>query len=305
MAAATALKRLSSPYLLLTLTSLFWAGNFVVARGVQGTVPPLALAFWRWTIALCILLPFALPALRREHAAIARSWKILFLLGVIGVGGFNTLVYIGLGTTTATNALLLNSAIPVLIVLIGWLFLGQRVGALQSLGIALSMGGVAAIVLKGEVRGIAGLELSPGDLWVFAAMVDWAIYTVLLRRRPADVSPLSFLFATMVAGLAAITPFFLAEFAGGARPLLTTGSIAALGYIAVFASLLAYLLWNRAVAEVGGNRAGIFIHLMPVFGTLLAIFFLGESFRAYHAAGIALILLGIVLATRPGPAQSS
>jgi drug/metabolite transporter (DMT)-like permease len=290
---------------LLTLTALFWAGNFVVGRAVQGVLPPLGLAFWRWGIALVFLLPFALRPVIRERAAILRNWKMLLALGVLGVGTFNTLIYVGLGSTTATNALLLNSAIPVLIVLIGWVFLGERVSALQTLGIAVSLAGVAAIIFKGQWRGLADLELNPGDLWAFAAMVDWAVYTLLLRKRPAAVSPLAFLFTTMVAGLAAILPFYVAELASGARPSFTPGSVAAMAYIGIFPSLLAYLFWNRAVAEVGGSRAGIFIHLMPVFGTLLAIVFLGESFRAYHAAGIALILAGIVLAARPARAAQS
>jgi drug/metabolite transporter (DMT)-like permease len=271
---------------------------------VQGILPPVGLAFWRWGVALCVLLPFSLKPLLHDRRAILRQWKIIALLGVLGVGAFNTLVYFGLGTTTATNALLLNSAIPVLIVLIGWLFLRQRVTALQAAGIAMSMAGVSAIVFKGDWRGLVQLQLNPGDVWVFIAMIDWAVYTVLLRKRPSDIGPLAFLAATMIAGLAAISPFYAMELASGARPQFTAVSIAAMAYVGVFPSVLAYLFWNRAVAEVGGRRSGIFIHLMPVFGTLLAIVFLGESFHAYHAGGFVLILLGIVLATRAAPARS-
>ena len=266
-------------------------------------MPPLALAFWRWAIALAVLLPFAWRPLAADRGEILRHWKLLAVLGVTGVGVFNTFVYVGLGTTTATNALLLNSAIPVLIVAIGWLFLGERVGPVQALGIGVSLAGVVAIIARGDIGSLAGLRLSAGDLWILSAMVDWAVYTLLLRRRPAGVSPLALLAVTMMAGLAAITPFYLAELAGGARITFTPGSTAALAYIGVFPSLVAYLFWNRAVAEVGASRAGIFVHLIPDFGTLLAIAILGEGFRAYHAAGIALILAGIVLATRKPSAK--
>jgi drug/metabolite transporter (DMT)-like permease len=270
----------------------------VVARAVQGILPPIGLAFWRWAIALCALAPFAWKRMWAERDAVRRHWKTMAVLGILGVGSFNTLVYVGLGSTSATNGLLLNSSIPVLIVLIGWLFLGQSVGALQALGVLLSLGGVATIIFRGDLHGLLHMQFSKGDLWIFAAMVNWAVYTVLLPRRPASLSALSFLGWTMVIGLAANLPFYLAELARGARPHWTLASAGAMAYIGIFPSVVAYLFWNRAVADVGPHRAGIFIHLMPVFGTALAVLLLGETFHAYHGAGIGLILAGIMLATR-------
>ena len=249
-------------------------------------------------MALCVVAPFSLGALRTDKAAIRRHWKILSLLGALGVGGFNTLVYVGLGETTATNGLLLNSAIPVLIALIGWAVLRQPLRAAQAAGIAISLAGVLAIVFKGDWSGVSALHFNRGDIWVFAAMIDWAIYTLLLAHRPKDIRPVSFLFITIATGLFAILPFYLGELATGARPVFTPGTLAAMAYLGIFPSAVAYLFWNRGVAEVGGNRAGIFIHLMPVFGTLLAAAFLGEQFHAYHALGFALILGGIALTTR-------
>ncbi|MCC6474995.1 MAG: DMT family transporter, partial [Burkholderiales bacterium] len=291
----------ASPYLLLTLTALLWSGNFVVARGIQGTLPPLAMAFWRWVIALAIIAPFAAAPLWRERALVLRRWKVLALLGILGVGSFNTLVYVGLGSTTATNALLLNSAIPVLIVALAWLFLRQAASGRQITGILVSLLGVAAIVFQASIAGALALRVNPGDLWVFAAVTLWAVYTLALRGRPDEISPVVFLACTFVAGLAAILPFYLGERAAGARMLLNAPGLAAMAYLGVFPSVLAYLFWNAGVAAVGARRAGLFIHLMPVFGTLLAIAFLGESLRTYHVAGIALIVAGIWLATRdPG-----
>ena len=286
-----------SAYLLLTLTAFLWSANFVIARGIQGQLPPLAMAFWRWTFAFIVLLPFAGTPLWRQRAVIARNWKVLVLLGVLGAGSFNTLVYIGLGSTTATNALLLNSSIPVLIAGIGWLFMAQKVGLRQATGILVSLCGVATIIFRGEAAQLLALHFTSGDIWVFAAMVVWAVYTLLLKRRPADLEPLPFLAVTLLVGAAANLPFYLAELGAGAQAKWTVASFAAIGYFGIFPSVIAYLFWNRAVAEVGPTRSGIFIHLMPVFGTLLAILFLGESFHAYHAVGFALILAGIVLAS--------
>ncbi len=286
-----------SPYLLLTLTALFWSGNFVIGRGAQSVLPPLAMAFWRWALAFAVLLPFALRAMLRERATIARHWKMLIVLGVLGVGTFNTLVYIGLGSTTATNGLLLNSSIPVLIVAIGWLFFGQHVVPRQALGIAVSLCGVLAIIGKGDLRQFVELRLNHGDLWAFSAMVSWALYTLLLRRRPAELTPIAFLGITVLVGLLANLPFYLAELASGAHVKINAASLGAIAYQGVFPSVLAYLFWNRGVAEVGASRAGLFTHLMPVFGSVLAWFFLGEQLHAYHFAGFALILAGIMLAT--------
>jgi drug/metabolite transporter (DMT)-like permease len=294
---STAKSPWTSAYPLLILTAFLWSANFVVGRGIQGQLPPLAMAFWRWAVALFVLLPFALVPMWRQRAIIAREWKVLVLLGVLGAGSFNTLVYIGLGSTTATNALLLNSSIPVLIAGIGWLFMAQKVSPRQAAGIFVSLCGIATIIFQGEAAQLLALRFNPGDIWVFAAIVVWAIYTLLLKHRPADLAPLPFLAATVLVGAAANLPFYLAELAGGAKALWSTASFAAITYFGIFPSVIAYLCWNRAVAEIGPTRSGVFIHLMPVFGTVLAILFLDESFHAFHAAGFALILAGIVVAS--------
>lgn len=243
----------------------------------------------------------------RQRAIIARDWRLLVLLGVLGAGSFNTLVYIGLGSTTATNALLLNSSIPVLIAGIGWLFMGQKVSLRQASGILVSLCGVVTIIFHGDAAQLFALRINEGDVWVFAAIVVWAIYTLMLKHRPADLEPLAFLAVTLLVGALANLPFFLAELAGGAKAHWTLASFGAIAYFGLFPSVLAYLFWNRAVAEIGPTRSGLFIHLMPVFGTVLAILFLGESFHAFHAAGFTLILAGIVFASvsRGAPSQQS
>lgn len=287
-----------SPYLLLVLTNLFWAGNFVVGRAVHGSLPPAGTAFWRWVIALAVLTPFAAGAVRRDWRLVRRHWPLLAVMGVMSVCGFSTLLYTGLTTTTATNALLLNSTAPVLIVVVAWIFTGERVTAAQATGIAVSLLGVATIVFKGSWEGVRALVFGVGDLWVLAAVSVWAAYTVLLRWRPTEIVLPVFLAVTIACGVVATLPIYLIEMASGATTAMTPASAVGLIYMGVLPSLVSHAFWNRAVGEVGGNKAGLFIHLTPVFGTVLAIAFLGETLHLYHVAGILLILTGIVVTTR-------
>lgn len=287
------------PYLLLPLTVLFWAGNFVVGKAVDHSVPPIALAFWRWALAGLIVLPFAIRPLRRDAAALRASWRILLLLATVGIAIFNTLIYVGLQTTTAINGLLLQSLMPVLIVLWSRVLFGERVTIRQALGIAVSLSGAVLIVTRGDPAVLLAFAFNRGDLWVAAAVTSYAAYTALLRLRPA-VHPLSFLATTFLAGAALLLPAWLIESAGG-RPLVLHGpALLAIAYVAVFPSIVSFLCYNRGVALIGANRAGVFVHLMPLFGTLMAVAFLGESFEPVHAAGLLLILAGIGLAARPG-----
>jgi len=285
-----------APYLLVSLASLFWSGNFVLGRALHETIPPIALSFWRWTVALLILLPFVFRALPAQAATIRHHWPILSLLGVLGVTNFNTFVYLGLQTTTATNAVLLVSTTPVMIVALSFLLLGQTVQLLQKIGILLSLVGVAVIVSAGDLASLASIALHPGDLWVMAAVASWALYSVCLRWRPQALDPLVFLAATMMTGLVPLLPLYLWDLEQGGGFTLDLVAIGAIGYVALFPSVLAYIAWNRGVAELGANRTGQFLHLMPVFGTLLSIALLDERLQGFHLAGIGLIALGIGLA---------
>lgn len=285
------------PYLLLTLTALFWSGNFIVARAVHADVPPLGLVFWRWLGALVVVLPFAWGPLMADWPVIRRHWRIVLALAVIGVASFNTLVYLGLQTTTALNAVLLQSAIPICIFVFAFVLFGDTVRPLQALGIALSLTGIGAILARGDLSTIRGLAFNRGDLLVFAAVVCWAIYSVLLRKRPA-LHPLSFLTVTIAVSVVGLAPLYAWEISAGRVTHFDRPTLLAVGYIAIFPSVLAYLFYNRGVDLIGANRAGTFIHLMPLFGSIMAILFLGESFQLYHAVGIALILGGLTLAAR-------
>jgi drug/metabolite transporter (DMT)-like permease len=286
-----------SPYLLLVLPPLLWSGNFIVARAVHDTVPPVALAFWRWFGGFLVVSTVAAPHLRRDWPVVLRHWPVMLLLSATGIAAYNTFVYVGLGSTTALNALLMQSTMPVIVVLCSLAFFGERPKSMQIVAVAISLLGVVTIVTRGEPWAVTDLALNRGDLWIFAAVVAYALYSALLRLRP-PIHPLSFLASSFLLGAAMLLPLYLREHAGGAVLHLDTASLLAVAYVAVLPSVLAYFCWNRGIELIGANRGGQFMHLMPVFGSVLAILLLGETFHAYHAAGAALIFAGIVLATR-------
>jgi drug/metabolite transporter (DMT)-like permease len=286
-----------SPYLLLTLANLFWAGNWVISRAFRGELPPVALSFWRWVVALLCLLTISLPHVRRDWPQLRAAWPWLLFFGALGTGGYNVLVYGGLQHTTAINGTLLNSFIPIVIVLISWLFLDRRLHGRELAGIMVSFVGVLAIVSHGEWQHLRELTLNPGDLWILGSVLTWSAYTMLLSRRPA-VHPLSFLTAISVTGLIFLVPFYLMEIAGGRHIVPTPDALAGIVYTGVFPAFLGYILWNRGVAEVGAARAGLFLHLIPAFGIVLSMIFLDEKPALYHAIGIGLIFAGIWLNTR-------
>jgi drug/metabolite transporter (DMT)-like permease len=286
-----------SPYLLLTLSSLFWAGNWIVGRGFRADLPPLALSFWRWAIAFLLVLPFAWPHLSRDWPKMRANWHWLALFGLLGIAAYNTLAYLGLRYTTATNGLVLNSFIPIAIVALGWTFLGKRLRRIEALGIAASLLGVLTIVAHGDPAVLAALTPNVGDLWILVSVFVWAAYTLMLPHRP-DIHPMSFLAAITVFGLIELAPAWLWEMGQGHHVVVSLPSLLAIAYTGIFPAFLGFVCWNRGVAEVGPARAGLFIHLMPVFGIVLSVIFLGERPELYHALGIALIFAGIWLNTR-------
>jgi drug/metabolite transporter (DMT)-like permease len=286
----------NSAWLLLVLANLFWAGNIVLGRGLAGMVPPIALAYWRWTGAFVVAVGFAWPYLKQDAPALLRRWRMMLLLSLTGIATYNTMSYIGLTGTTALNVLLLQSAGPLIIIIWAFALFGERPTLWQSAGVVLSLIGVAIIAAHGSLERLLHLSLNRGDVWIMAAMVIYGSYAAMFRVRPAT-HPLSFLVATMGIGSMMILPFYLWEIAQGGRIEGGPPAWFAMAYIAVFPSFIAYLLFNRGIELIGATRAGQSWHLMPVFGSVLAVLFLGETFYLYHAIGIALIAAGIVLAS--------
>lgn len=285
------------PYLLLTMAVFFWSGNFILGRAFHNEIPPVALAFWRWVgAALLVTLP-ALPHLRRDRRALLQSWPAILLLSTLGITAFNTLAYSGLQYTEAINAFLLQSLMPVLIVLLSFLIFREKVSRLQCVGILVSLCGAVTIIARGDVDILLSLSVNRGDLLVFTAIACYAGYTVMLRKRP-HVHPLAFIATTFWLGSLILVPVYLWETLTVATLELKPTTMLVIGYVIVFPSIVSYLCYNRGVELVGANRAGLFIHLMPVFGSSMAVLFLGEVFCWYHGLGIVLIGAGIFLATR-------
>jgi drug/metabolite transporter (DMT)-like permease len=289
-------------FVLLGFVMLMWAGNSIVGRAVRDDVGPFTLAFVRWAGASLVLFPFAIGSLRRDRAALRAAWPIVLTLGLTGVAAFNALMYSGLHYTTATNGLLLQAAIPPAVLIADRMIFGTRTRMGQVMGMLASMIGVAVIVFEGTPAHVLSFRFGLGDALVLVAVVDWALYTVLLRKRPA-VSPLSFLLATFLVGVVAMAPLALWEQAAGPPIRWGTGVVGAFLFVALLPSLVSYLIYNDAAQVVGPARAGQAITLLPLFGAVLSALLLGEKLHAYHYAGMALILAGIVLGALPSRRQ--
>ena len=283
------------PYLLLSLTSLFWAINIVLGRFIAGQLPPVVLSQIRWSGAGLIVLPLAWPHLRRDWPAIRGSLGLMLLLSLTGITIYNTLAYHGLEYTEAINGLLMQSATPLMIALWSLLLFRDRLTAAQLVGVLMSLTGVVVIVARGDVSALLQLTINRGDVWFLVALFCYAFYAAMLRKRP-PIHFLSFLAFTIIAGAIMLLPATIAEFLYGRRIVPGPAVFAVLAYVVVFPSVIAYICFNLGVELIGANRAGPFFHLIPVFGSAIAILFLGERPQFFHAIGYALIIAGIVVA---------
>jgi drug/metabolite transporter (DMT)-like permease len=283
---------------LLALANLFWAGNWVLGRALRDAFDPISLNFYRWLVAVALLAPFALPGLAAKRQLIRRHAGLLALLSLLGVSVFQSMVYLGLQSTTAVNAVLINCAAPLFIMLCAWALEGERATLRQLAGIVVSMAGILVILSRGEPAALAELQLHSGDAWIVLAIAIWGVYSVLLKRRPSGLGDLHFLFVLSVAGMLFLAPAFLLQALHSPPRLPSAAEASGVLYVGLAASVGAFLFWNRGVIVVGANAAGFTLYLLPTFATLLAVAFLGETFGAFHAAGIATILAGVVLATR-------
>ncbi|WP_304167440.1 DMT family transporter [Lonsdalea britannica] len=285
-------------FFILTLPPLLWAGNFIIGRAVRNEIPPVTLTLVRWLIALICILPFALKYIRRDAARYRAFPLRIVAISLSGIVAFSLLTYIGLHHTSGTNALLLNSCIPVLIMLFAGLFYGQPLRLSQATGLLISFCGVLAIIFHGDLAGLLSLSFSSGDLMLLGAMASFSLYTLWLKKIPPEVSRLGLLGVQVIISLIAIFPLWLWESRSGASAVWNHTTVSAVLYLGIFPSFIAYLLFGRGVALIGAARAGLTIHLIPVFGVALSVLFLGEKIHFYHLAGIATILAGISLASR-------
>jgi len=287
----------NQPYLLLCITALCWAGNAVVGRLAAGHVPPVTLAFLRWTIAFALLLPFAWKHLVRDWPAIRGKLGVMIVVSVTGIGMFNTLQYWALEHTQALNTLLLQSAGPLIVAVWSLILLGVRLTLAQAIGVLVSLAGVLVILMHGDLTALKNIQFNEGDLIFMVAMVIFSLYSVLTLKKPA-IHGLSFAAFTFGAGAACLIPLLIFELY--ARPVMAFDmrNVLTVLYVSIFPSILAYLCFNRGVQLIGANRAAPFFHVVPVFGSVMAIAFLGEHPQPFHLIGFALVLSGVYVASR-------
>jgi drug/metabolite transporter (DMT)-like permease len=287
----------NQPYLLLSITALCWAGNAIVGRLAAGHIPPVTLSFLRWSLAFLIVLPIAWNHLKRDWAAIRSRLGIMIVLSIAGIGVFNTLQYWALEYTQALNTLLLQSAGPLFVAVWSLVLLGVRLTLAQAGGIVLSLTGVLVILLHGDLTTLKNIEFNKGDLIFTVALVIFGLYSVLTLKRP-QIHGLSFVAFTFGCGAACLIPFLIWELLTRPPMQFNTDNLLMMFYVAVFPSTIAYLCFNRGIQLIGANRAAPFFHVVPVFGSVMAIVFLGERPQAFHIVGFALVLTGVFVASR-------
>jgi drug/metabolite transporter (DMT)-like permease len=291
----------SRPYLLLSLTSLFWAGNIVLARYVGGHVPPMTLSCVRWIGAFAMLLPFAWPHLKRDWPALRERLPLMVGLSATGFAFNNAISYWALQYTEALNALLIQSSGPLFVALWSLLLFGIRLSIAQFVGIMISLAGVLTILLRGDLGALVNIQFNRGDVMFGGAVLSFGLYSALITRRPRS-HPLSLICFTIGCGALLLLPFSIWEFWNGIRLQPDALTLATVAYVMIFPSTLAYLFFNRGIALIGPNRASPFLHLVPVFGSAMAILLLGEQPRLFHLTGYLLVLAGVVIASRPASA---
>jgi drug/metabolite transporter (DMT)-like permease len=292
---------INQPYLLLSLTSLFWAANIVLARFVAGHVPPMTLSSVRWIGAFILLWPFAREHLRRDWPTQRAHLPLMLLLSATGFAYNNAASYLALQYTEALNALLIQSSGPLFVAL--WALFGVRLTWAQLLGILISLTGVLTIPLRGDWTALAAIHFNKGDLLFASAVLAFGLYSAIMTRRPVT-HPLSLITFTVAGGSIMLVPFAAWEITSGFPPKADLLTAATFAYAVIFPSTLAYLFFNRGIALIGPNRAAPFLHLVPVFGSVLAITLLGEALQPFHVIGYVLVLAGVIIASRQGSAKT-
>ena len=288
-------------YIFLILTTLFWSGNFIVGKAASlFEIPPFTLNFYRWTFAWLILAPFTLKEIIEKKNYILENIKLIVILGITSITIFNSIVYYSLNFTQVISGVLMISTIPVMIIIFCWLFKIEKTNIYQILGVIFSLFGVVVIITKANLEVLLNLNFNKGDLWMVVAMFSWAMYSALLRKKKLQLSQLSLLQTIISAGLIFLLPAYLIEFALGYRASIHLPFVLTLTYVVLFPGLASFIFWIKGISIIGSNRSGIFLHLMPIFSTILAILIFKEKFMTYHLIGALLIITGIILSSNKG-----
>ena len=292
-------EKTTKAYLMLVLATLFWAGNFVVGKiAFIENVPPFSLTFFRWLLVWVILIPFTYKEFFKLRRVILDNFLLLLLLGLTSVGLFNSFIYNALNFTQVINASLFNAVIPVAIILFGLLFKLEKTNKYQILGLIISILGILSIITKLDLDILLTLSFNKGDILMIGAVITWGIYSAFLKKRKFEVSLLTLVHILCTFGLITLIPQFLFEFSQGKTIIINDHLIYSLIYLAIFPSIGSYYCWAGAVSIIGANRAGIFLSLIPLFSTILAMIFFDEKFLFFHFIGSVLIILGLLLSNK-------
>jgi|TARA_Y100000768_G_scaffold66145_1_gene45927 drug/metabolite transporter (DMT)-like permease len=285
----------------LCFASLFWSGNFVIGRfsSLENIVSPLSLAFYRWVIAFLILTPFCLQKAVKELPLLKKQPGMIFLIILTGPTLFNTLVYLGLTATTVINSLLIISTTPMLIILLNKLLYKAQTNIFQMIGIFISLIGVCYVITKGSFQNIFDSEFYFGDLFILLAVTSWALYSIFLKKNETGVSGFSFLYLSFVFTVILLFPVYLYDiFIQDNFINIDQKTLLVIGYTGIFPSIISYMCWNTGVALIGPNKSGPFLHLMPIFGGILAFLVFRETLEIYHYAGILSVIIGIIITNK-------
>ena len=286
-------------YIFLILTTLFWSGNFIVGKAASlFEIPPFTLNFYRWTFAWLILAPFTLKEVILKKNYILKNIKLIIILGITSITIFNSIVYYSLNFTQVISGVLMISTIPVMIIFFCWLFKIEKTNIYQILGVVFSLSGVLVIITKADLDVLLNLNFNKGDLWMVVAMFSWAMYSALLRKKKLELSQLSLLHTIITAGLIFLLPAYLIELLLGHKVSIGLPFILTLTYVVFFPGLASFIFWIKGISIIGSNRSGIFLHLMPIFSTIMAILIFREKFMIFHLIGAVLIITGIILSSK-------
>lgn len=287
-----------SGYLFALGATAIWSGNFIVARGLSDIVPPISLAFWRWVVAVIVFLPFALKPVIAERQQLLQNIRYLSLTALLGVTVFNTLIYVAGHTTSALNLSLIAITFPIFIIVLSRLFYGEKVTANKMLGVALVTGGVVVLITKGKLSVLHNISFAVGDLWMLSASVIFAIYSILVKQKPKNLSIWAFQLSTFSIGLLFLFPFFIWESITVAPVNYDSTTVLSILYVGIFASLAAFVLWNKAIVTIGPSKSGMIYYTLPLFSGFLAYLFLNENIGMIHLFSALLIVAGILTANR-------
>ncbi|MFH1152290.1 MAG: DMT family transporter [Pseudomonadota bacterium] len=286
----------SMAYIFLTMAVFSWAINTVLARGLVLSIPPMTLSFFRWLIALMIILPLGYPRLMAERDIIRKHFGKLLVLSIFSISTYNTIIYLGAHYTTATNMTFVIATTPAITFFLSRIILGEKAGIIKTAGMIMALCGMMVIVFKGNMNNVLSFTFNGGDILTLISVICWAVYSVLFKHFKIRMDPLAFLTCIIVLGLPFIVPFYAWEAAVVGGFALTGKTVSALLFMGLFPSIVSYLCWNEGVKRSGPNTASVFMYLLPVIGSAIAWFFLGESLYLYHIAGGAGILAGLILA---------